>query len=158
MGVQNMINFPSRTATCKNHVVLSKGISNMDNKDESSASTKMQCFACRDSDIYSKPHNRFVYMYINNYVRMYVFVFPLPCITYHTQQRARAQTDTHTHTGSLARSLTHTQARTHTHEVDPIRTIQESSNCNTLSDRLSVKCFWLYFTFYSQTERERTHT
>ena len=39
-GVQNMINFPSRTATCKNHVVLSKGISSMDNKDESSASAK----------------------------------------------------------------------------------------------------------------------
>ena len=39
-GVQNMINFPSRTATCKNHVVLPKGISSMDNKDESSASAK----------------------------------------------------------------------------------------------------------------------
>ena len=39
-GVQNMINFPPRTATCKNHVVLSKGISSMDNKDESSASAK----------------------------------------------------------------------------------------------------------------------
>ena len=25
-----MINFPSRTATCKNHVVPSKGIGNMD--------------------------------------------------------------------------------------------------------------------------------
>ena len=140
-----MINFPLRTATCKNHVVLSKGISNMDNKNESSASTKMQCFACRDSDIYSKPHNRFVYMYINNYVHMCVSVFPLPCITYHTQWRAGAQTDTHTHThtGLLAHSLTHTQACTHahTHKVDPIRTIQESSNCNTLSDRLSVKCF-----------------
>ena len=35
-----MINLPSLTATCKNHVVLSKGISNMDNKDESSASAK----------------------------------------------------------------------------------------------------------------------
>ena len=38
--VQNMINFPSRTVTCKNHVVLSKEISSMDNKDESSASAK----------------------------------------------------------------------------------------------------------------------
>ena len=36
----NMINFPPRTATCENHVVLSKGISSMDNKDESSASAK----------------------------------------------------------------------------------------------------------------------
>ena len=35
-----MIHFPSRTATCKNHVVLSKGISSMHNKDESSASAK----------------------------------------------------------------------------------------------------------------------
>ena len=35
-----MTNFPSRTATCKNHVVLSKGISSMDNKDESSARAK----------------------------------------------------------------------------------------------------------------------
>ena len=35
-----MINFPSRTATYKNHIVLSKGISSMDNKDELSASAK----------------------------------------------------------------------------------------------------------------------
>ena len=42
-GVRNMINFPSCTATCKTHVVLSNGISSMDNKDESPASAK-----CRD--------------------------------------------------------------------------------------------------------------
>ena len=39
-GVRNMINFPSHTATCKTHAVLSKGISSMDNKDESSASAQ----------------------------------------------------------------------------------------------------------------------
>ena len=38
--VRSMINFPSRTAACKNQVVLSKGITSMDNKDESSASAK----------------------------------------------------------------------------------------------------------------------
>ena len=57
-----MINFPSRTATCKNHVVPSKGIGNRDNK---RLCVCLQCFACRDSDGYSNPHNRFVYMYIN---------------------------------------------------------------------------------------------
>ena len=36
-GLQNIIKCPSRTATCKNHVVPSKGIGNMDNKTESSA-------------------------------------------------------------------------------------------------------------------------
>ena len=39
-GVRNLINFPSRTATCRNHVVPLKGIGNMDNKNESSASAK----------------------------------------------------------------------------------------------------------------------
>ena len=39
-GVRNMINFPSRTATCKNHAVLSKGISSMDNEHQSSASAR----------------------------------------------------------------------------------------------------------------------
>ena len=35
-----MVNVSSLTATCKNHVVLSKGISSMDDKDESSPSAK----------------------------------------------------------------------------------------------------------------------
>ena len=39
-GVRNMINFPSRTATCKNHVILLEGISSIYNKDESSTSAK----------------------------------------------------------------------------------------------------------------------
>ena len=65
-GVQNMINFPPRTATCTNHVVLSKGISSMDNKDESSASAE---YSAMPAEIFT--FNRFVYMYIIICIYMY---------------------------------------------------------------------------------------
>ena len=65
-GVQNMINFPPRTATCTNHVVLSKGISSMDNKDESSASAE---YRAMPAEIFT--FNRFVYMYIIICIYMY---------------------------------------------------------------------------------------
>ena len=72
-----MINFPSCTATYKNHVVLSKGISSMDNKDESSASAK---YSALPAEIFTfNPSHitlRFVYMYITNYMHSAFTSFP----------------------------------------------------------------------------------
>ena len=65
-----------------------------------------------------------------------------PSIHYmHNGVHARKHTHagSNTHTQALSLSLAHMYTRTH--ELEPIKTIQESSICNTLSDRLSVKCF-----------------
>ena len=94
---------------------------------------KIQCFACRNSDIYSNPHNRFVYLYINSYVHIYMYTcLPLWYITY-TMVCTHANRQVHTHTHSEAlREIERARARERERERERLTDTQEEREYNSM--------------------------